>query len=324
MKTILVTGGAGFIGSHLCDALLAREEEVVCVDNFNDYYDPRIKERNIVDCLEKRNFRLCRGDILDFPLMKNIFSREKPQKVIHLAARAGVRPSINNPFLYEEVNIRGTLNLLELAKEFKLDNFVFASSSSVYGNRTDGCFKETDNVDKPISPYAASKKAGELFCHTYSNLYDLNCSCLRFFTVYGPRGRPDMAPFKFVDKIARGEEIEIYGEGISKRDYTYIDDIVDGVAIALEGNFRYEIFNLGGSNPIQLNYFVYLIEQNLSKKAKIKWVERQQGDVEMTFADLSKSRELLGYEPKVNIEEGVRRLVEWYKNDYNILRGISK
>src|SRR3989344_3090217 len=256
---ILVTGGAGFIGSHVSEELLVRGDEVVSIDNFNDYYNPKIKDRNIIDCCNRDNFKLYKGDILDYSLMKNIFAREEPKKIIHLAARAGVRPSINNPFLYEEVNIRGTLNLLELAKEFKLDNFVFASSSSVYGNRTDGCFKETDNVDKPISPYAASKKAGELFCHTYSNLYDLNCSCLRFFTVYGPRGRPDMAPFKFVDKIARGEEIEIYGEGISKRDYTYIDDIVEGVAIALEGNFRYEIFNLGGSNPIQLNYFVYLI-----------------------------------------------------------------
>ncbi|MBI2662489.1 GDP-mannose 4,6-dehydratase [Candidatus Woesearchaeota archaeon] len=317
---ILVTGGAGFIGSHVCEELLAREDEVVCVDNFNDYYNPRIKERNIVDCLEKRNCRLCRGDILDFSLMRSVFEKENPRKIIHLAARAGIRPSINNPFLYEEVNIRGTLNLLELAKQYGIDNFVFASSSSVYGNRTEGCFKETDMVDKPISPYAACKKAGELFCYNYNHLYDLNCSCLRFFTVYGPRGRPDMAPFKFVDKIARGEEIEIYGEGTSRRDYTYISDIVGGVVAALDKSHKYELFNLGGANPVQLNYFVSLIENNLNKKVKIRYVEKQQGDVEMTFADVSKSREMLGYEPKVSIEEGVRRLVEWYDLVYNFRR----
>lgn len=320
---ILITGGAGFIGSHVCDALLARGDEVICADNFNDYYDPMIKERNVANVLGFNNFKLFKGDILNYALMKDIFEKELPQKIIHLAARGGVRPSINNPFLYEEVNIRGTLNLLELAREYGLENFVFASSSSVYGNRTDGCFKETDMVDRPISPYAATKKAGELFCYNYSHLYGLNCSCLRFFTVYGPRGRPDMAPFKFVDKIGKGEEIEIYGDGTSKRDYTYISDIVNGILAALDNNYKYEIFNLGGSSPVELNYFVSLMEINLNKKAKVKYAAKQQGDVEMTFADISKSRELLGYEPKISIEEGVKRLVEWYGNFYN-LRGESK
>ncbi len=310
---ILVTGGAGFIGSHVCDKLLKRKEKVICLDNFNDYYDPNIKENNIAHNLSNPNFKLYREDILNFNSLDNILVTEKIDKIIHLAARAGVRPSIKDPFLYQEVNIKGTLNLLELTRKYKIQNFVFASSSSVYGNRENGPFKETDNVDNPISPYAMTKKAGELLCYTYHHLYRLNVSCLRFFTVYGPRGRPDMAPLMFTDKIAKGQEIEVYGEGNTKRDYTYVSDIVNGVISALDHNYSYEIFNLGGGNPVDLNYFISLIERETGKKALRKQLPLQQGDVGITSADVSKAERMLGYKPKVRIEEGIKKLVEWYK-----------
>ncbi len=312
---ILVTGGAGFIGSHVCDALIARGDGVVSIDNFNDFYSPQVKERNLIQLRDNPSFRQYHADILDVPRLKEIFTQEKPEKMIHLAARAGVRPSLSNPLLYEEVNVKGTINLLDLARDFKLENFVFASSSSVYGNRKSGPFSETDNVDAPVSPYAATKKAGELMCYTYHHLYGLNTSCLRFFTVYGPRGRPDMALLKFTDQISRGEEIEIYGDGTSQRDYTYVSDIVEGILSALDNNYGYEIFNLGGSSPVELNYFVSLIEQNLGKKAQLRYAAKKAGDVEITFADTAKSERMLGYKPKISIEEGVRRFVEWYKSE---------
>jgi len=310
---VLVTGGAGFIGSHACDALLGRGDSVVCVDNFNDYYDPQVKERNIKYNLGKENFSLCKADVLDFEEMKKIFETERPDKIIHLAARAGVRPSIKDPLLYEEVNVKGTLYMLELTRQFKLKNFVFASSSSVYGDRERGPFSEADSVDFPISPYAATKRAGELLGYTYHHLYGLNVSCLRFFTVYGPRGRPDMAPLKFTKLIDANEEIQIYGDGASRRDYTYISDIIFGVLAALDGDFGYEIFNLGGSNPVELNYFISLIEKELGKEARRRYVSRQQGDVEITFANTSKSERMLGYKPGVEVGEGIKKLVEWYK-----------
>ena len=247
--------------------------------------------------------------------MEKIFSGERPDKVINLAARAGVRPSIKDPFIYEKVNFKGLLNLLELSKLFKIKNFISASSSSVYGNREKGPFKETDNVNRPISPYAATKKAGEEMCYTYHHLYGLKCSCLRFFTVYGPRGRPDMAPLKFTKMISNGEEIQVYGAGNSKRDYTFISDIVNGVLAALDKDFDYEIFNLGGSNPIELNYFISVIENAVGKKAIKKHIEKQQGDVEITFADLNKSERMLSYKPKIKIEEGIKKLVEWYQKN---------
>lgn len=310
---VLVTGGAGFIGSHLCDALLARGDEVICIDSFNDYYDSKIKENNIKHNVNNKNFKLFKIDILDSAGMESVFESEKPDKVVHLAARAGVRPSLNNPLFYEKVNIRGTLNLLELAKEFNVKNFIFGSSSSVYGNRKASPFSEGDNVDFPVSPYAATKKAGELLCYTYHHLYGINVSCLRFFTVYGPRGRPDMAPLKFTKLIDSGEEVEIYGDGTSQRDYTYVGDIVEGILSALDANSGYEIFNLGSSDPVELNYFISLIEKALGKEARRKYVEKQQGDVGVTFADISKAKKLLSYDPKIGVEEGVRKLVEWYK-----------
>jgi len=249
--------------------------------------------------------------------LEEIFKKHKIDKICHLAARAGVRPSISNPFLYQEVNVRGTLNMLELAKRFRTKNFVFGSSSSVYGNRKEGPFSEEDKVDFPISPYAATKRTGEELCFTYHHLYGLKVSCLRFFTVYGPRGRPDMAPLKFTKLIDAGDEIEVYGDGSTKRDYTYIDDIVLGIRAALDGDFDYEIFNLGNSNPVELDYFVSLIEKELGKKAKKKYVGKQLGDVEITFADLRKSERSLDYKPKVKIEEGIKKLVEWYRGVKN-------
>ena len=310
---VLVTGGAGFIGSHVCDTLLARGDQVICVDNFNNYYDPKIKENNVKHNLNHPNYKLFRVDILNYEDMKTVFLSEYPEKIIHLAARAGVRPSIENPKLYFEVNVKGTLNMLKLANEFKIQNFIFGSSSSVYGNRESGPFSETDHVNRPVSPYAVTKKAAEELCYTYHYLYGLNISCLRFFTVYGPRGRPDMAPLKFTRLISNNETIEVYGDGTSKRDYTYVTNLVSGILAALDGNFGYEIFNLGSSNPVELNYFIYLIEKNLEKKAKLKYGEKRLEEVEITFANLKKSEKMLNYSPKIKIEEGMAKMIAWYK-----------
>jgi len=309
---VLVTGGAGFIGSHVCDALLKRGESVICVDNFNDYYNPNYKRDNIKDALQNPNYVLCEADICDYDKLKEIFEKHKPQKIIHLAARAGVRPSIQQPFLYEEVNIKGLLNMLELSKEHGILNFVFASSSSVYGNCKTVPFSESQNVDNPISPYAATKKAGELLCYTYHHLYKLNCSCLRFFTVYGPRGRPDMAPYKFTKLISLGKTIDMYGDGSSKRDYTFVLDIVSGILSALDKNYPYEIFNLGNSNTVSLSYFISVIEGLVGKKAVINRMPMQQGDVDITYANLTKAKDMLSYNPSTKIEEGMKKFYEWY------------
>ncbi len=310
---ILVTGGAGFIGSNLIRRLLADNKSVICVDDFNDYYSPLIKENNIKQFLGQKNFQLCRVDIRDFNSLKEIFSSNEISKVVHLAARAGVRPSLENPLLYEEVNLRGTMHLLELSKN--VENFIFASSSSVYGNNKKIPFSEHDNVDKAISPYAATKKAGEVMCHAYHHLYNIPISCLRFFTVYGPSGRPDMAPYKFTKWIDEGKEVQRFGNGHSKRDYTYVDDIVDGVISALDKQFKYEIFNLGNSHSIELNYFIGLIEKELGKKAKIVELPSQPGDVNITYADISKSNNMLNFQPKVSIENGIAKFVKWYKTN---------
>lgn len=311
---VLVTGGAGFIGSHVCDALLKRGDRVLCVDNFNDYYNPQRKWKNVEPLLKNENFKLFNRDIKEVGDLEEVFS-EGVDKVVHLAARAGVRASIECPDDYVRDNINGLLNMLELCKKFKVKSFVFASSSSVYGNRSDGPFKETDNVDNPISPYAATKKSGELLCHTYSHLFGLNVTCLRFFTVYGSRGRPDMAPFKFTDKIARGEWIEIYGDGNAVRDFTHVSDTVRGVLLALDKDLKYEIINLGNSRPVRLMELVKAIESSLGKEARMKFVEPQVGDVALTHSDSSKARELLGFEAKVSLQEGVRELVDWYKEN---------
>ncbi|MCK5595412.1 GDP-mannose 4,6-dehydratase [bacterium] len=311
-KHVLVTGGAGFVGSHLVRRLLKDNRSVICVDNFNDFYNPLVKENNVKPFLSHKDFKLYRVDIRDFDSLKEIFSSNKISRVVHLAARAGVRPSLENPLLYEDVNLRGTMHLLELSKN--VENFIFASSSSVYGNNKKTPFSERDNVDEAISPYAATKKAGEVMCHVYHHLYNIPISCLRFFTVYGPSGRPDMAPYKFTKLIDEGKEVQRFGNGHSKRDYTYVDDIVDGVISTLDRQFKYEIFNLGNSHPIKLNYFIGLIEKELGKKAKIVELPSQPGDVNITYADIGKSKKMLNFQPKVSIENGIAKLVKWYKS----------
>jgi UDP-glucuronate 4-epimerase len=315
METILVTGGAGFIGSHVCEKLLEKNYKVICIDNFNDFYSPKVKEENLKECLKDNNFVLYREDITNFEGLKKIFEENKIDKIIHLAARAGVRFSITDPVLYEKVNIKGTINLLELAKEFKIKKFIFGSSSSIYGVNKKVPFSEDDKVENQISPYGASKRAGEMYCRVYHKLFGLKITCLRFFTVYGPRGRPDMAPYKFTKLISEAKEIKMYGDGSSKRDYTFVTDIVDGVIAASEKDFDFEIINLGDSNPIELKYFISLFEKNLGKKAKIKQLPMQPGDVPVTFADISKAEKLLNYRPKVKIEEGIKLLVEWFKEN---------
>jgi UDP-glucuronate 4-epimerase len=309
---ILVTGGAGFIGSHVCERLLSDRQKVVCLDNFNDYYDPKQKRNNISAFMSNPDFALEEVDILDQARLEDVFKRHSPTDVIHLAARAGVRPSLKEPSLYFDVNVKGTINLLELSKGSKVRNFVFGSSSSVYGDRSRVPFIETDQTESQISPYASSKKCGELICRTYSEIYGLNITCLRFFTVYGPRGRPDMAPFKFFDSIYNGKEIEMYGDGTSERDYTYVTDIVDGIMSALDKCFRYEIFNLGNSSPVSLKEFISIIEDVAGKEPRIIRKEAPLGDVQRTFADISKSENMLGYRPKVSIKEGMQKFAAWY------------
>ncbi len=309
---ILVTGGAGFIGSSVAEKLLARGDEVVVIDCFDEFYDPKIKRRNIEAALKNPAYKLVEGDIRDLELLKGLFRREKFDRVFHLAARAGVRPSIADPLLYEDVNVRGTMNLLEAARENSLPGFIFASSSSIYGNNKKVPFSETDFVDNPVSPYAATKKACELVCHTYHHLYGLNISCLRFFTVYGPRQRPEMAIHKFTRLIDQGKPVPMFGDGSSRRDYTYIDDIADGVIKAIDANFAFEIFNIGESRTTELRTLIELIEKNLGKKAIIEQLPDQPGDVEVTYADITKSKKMLGYNPRTKVEEGVPKFVEWY------------
>ncbi len=312
-EAILVTGGAGFIGSHLVDRLLERGEEVVVVDDFNDYYSPKLKWRNLAQALKNPRFHLEQGDIRDFPFLERVFKRYPLKLIVHLAARAGVRPSVEDPLLYEEVNGLGTTNLLELCRRFGVRKFVYGSSSSVYGYSNKVPFSEEDCSDRPASPYAATKRANELICHAYHHLFGLKVVCLRFFTVYGPRQRPEMAIHKFTRLIDQGKEIPVFGDGSSKRDYTYIDDIIQGVLAAIDKDFDYEIFNLGESQVTDLLTLIHLIEENLGKRARIKFLPFQPGDVPITYADISKAKKFLGYQPQVPIEEGIKRFITWYK-----------
>ncbi|MEK7167682.1 MAG: nucleotide sugar dehydrogenase [Patescibacteria group bacterium] len=313
--TILLTGIAGFIGSHTAKKLLERGDSVVGVDNFNPYYDPTLKESRIKELLAGFDFKLYRQDISDKEGLKKVFQESKIDKICHLAAQAGVRYSLENPDAYISSNIVGTNNLLELAKEFKIKDFVFASSSSVYGGNTKIPFSESDPVDNPVSLYAATKKANELQAHVYHHLYGLNCVGLRFFTVYGPWYRPDMALFKFTKAILAGEPIDVYNQGKHKRDFTYIDDVVAGIIASLDKCENYEIFNLGNNQPVDLEYFIQVTENGLGKKAVKNYLPLQQGDVLETFADIEKARIKLGYEPKIGIEEGIGNFLKWY-NDY--------
>ena len=314
-KNILVTGGAGFIGSHLVEKLLAEKAwRVSVVDDFNDFYQPEIKRANIAPFLPNENFRLFESDIFDAENLRRIFSENNFDAIVHLAARAGVRPSLEQPKLYAETNINGTLNLLDLAKDFGVKQFVFGSSSSVYGNNEKVPFSEDDKVSNPISPYAATKAAGELLCHSYSHLYRIRAVCLRFFTVYGARQRPDLAIRKFSQLIADGEPIQVFGDGTTRRDYTYIDDIINGVRRAIDyDRSMFEIFNLGESDTVELRYLIELLEKNLGVKAIIDRRPMQPGDVAQTFADISKARELLGYDPQTKIEKGIEKFTEWFR-----------
>jgi UDP-glucuronate 4-epimerase len=310
MARILVTGGAGFIGSHTCERLLARGDELVVLDNFNDFYDPALKRRNAALL---RDARVVTGDIRDRELVARLFAEHELDAVIHLAAMAGVRPSLLDPLHYEDVNVRGTLVLLEELRRRPATRFVFASSSSVYGDNEKVPFSEADDIHRPVSPYAATKRAGELVCYTYHHLYGIPTTCLRFFTVYGPRQRPEMAIHKFVRAVHEGRPIPFYGDGSSRRDYTYIDDIVDGVVRALDRCRGYEIYNLGEAETTSLSELVDLIGEACGRAPVLEGLPSQPGDVPITYADVSKARRELGYRPTTSVREGLARFVAWYR-----------
>ena len=314
METVLVTGGAGFIGSHLIERLLVKGNRIICVDNFDPFYPPEVKRANTEPFLTSDRFELMECDIRDGARLAGVFSSRPVHSVIHLAARAGVRPSISEPLLYQDVNVGGTLNLLELSREHDVRTFIFGSSSSVYGASARIPFDEDQYPLHPISPYAASKQAGEVFCFTYHHLFQMPITCLRFFTVYGPRQRPDMAIHKFTRLIDCGDEIPLYGDGSSKRDYTYISDIIDAIISALDLRPGFEIVNLGNSETTELRRLVQLIEKSLGKKARTRHLPPQPGDVPITCADISKARRLLGFAPRVKIEEGIDTFVRWYRD----------
>jgi UDP-glucuronate 4-epimerase len=319
-KNILVTGGAGFIGSHLVEQLLAEKIwRVSVVDNFNDFYAPALKRANVAAHITDANYQLFEANICDAEALRTIFAENDFDAIVHLAARAGVRPSLRQPKLYAETNINGTLNLLDLAREYNVKQFVFGSSSSVYGNNEKVPFSENDKISRPISPYAATKAAGELLCHTYSHLYGIRAVCLRFFTVYGARQRPDLAIRKFSQLIAGGEPIQVFGDGATRRDYTFIDDIISGVRAAIDyDGSMFEVFNLGESETVELNYLIELLEKNLDRKAVIDRQPMQPGDVPQTFADISKARRLLGYNPQTKIEAGIKLFVEWFQKQQSV------
>lgn len=316
--TILVTGAAGFIGSHTSKVLLEQGHQVIGIDDLNDYYDPKIKEDRLVWLKTYDSFTFYKQDFRKLEETRAIFQKHPIDRVCHLGARAGVRASLENPFIYEDTNIRGTMNLLELCREFGIKYFVLASTSSVYGGNTKVPFSETDDVNKPISPYAATKKACELLLYTYHHIYKIKGTVLRFFTVYGPWGRPDMALFKFTKNILADEPIDVFNKGQHKRDFTYVDDIVSGVVSALQQEHDYEIINLGNSHSEDLMYFIELIEKELGKTAKKNMLPMQLGDVEATFADIEKAKKILGYSPQTRIEQGVKNFIAWYKDYYKI------
>lgn len=316
-STYLVTGGAGFIGSSLADFLLKKDYKVVVIDNFCNFYDPSIKRNNVKDNLDNPNYKLYEIDLRCKSDVEKVFKENKIDVVIHLAAMAGVRPSIENPILYQEVNCIGTQNLLEVMKEYGVKNLVMASSSSVYGNNKKVPFKETDIVDYAISPYAATKKSNEVMTHVYHKLFNMNVIMLRFFTVYGPRQRPDLAINKFTRLMLNDEEVTMFGDGTTSRDYTYIDDIVSGIYSSinyvLNNKDVYEIVNLGNSSPVSLKEMINTIAEVLDKEPKIKEMPMQQGDVNITYADITKAKEMLNYDPKTPFKEGIEKFVKWYK-----------
>jgi UDP-glucuronate 4-epimerase len=312
-EKVLITGGAGFIASHLCEKLLADGFEITVIDDFNDYYDPSIKEANIASFRDR--ITIVQGDICNQKLVESVFAATQFDKVYHFAARAGVRPSIANPRLYSRTNIDGTLNLLEGCRNTGVQQFIFASSSSVYGENQKVPFAEDDSIQRTISPYAATKLAAEQLCSNYSHLYGIRCVCLRFFTVFGPRQRPDLAISKFTRKIMAGEAIDQYGDGSTARDYTFVGDIINGVmAAGCYSATDFEIINLGGSSPVTLLELISNIEEILGKKAAINYLPDQPGDVSLTYADVSKAHSILGYTPGTPLRKGLERYVEWVKN----------
>ncbi|MBK8575042.1 MAG: GDP-mannose 4,6-dehydratase [Elusimicrobia bacterium] len=312
MKTILLTGAAGFIGAHTAQALRDRGDRVIGLDNFSPYYDVRLKRDRVKALLP--NLKIIETDITDRKALGRALAKIKIDQICHLAAQAGVRYSLENPYAYESANNLGTLNLLEFAREREIKSFVYASSSSVYGANKKTPFSVTDPVDAPVSLYAATKRANELTAYVYHHLYGLRCTGLRFFTVYGPWGRPDMALFSFTKAILAGEPINVYNHGRMKRDFTYITDIVFGVLSALDHNYPYEIFNLGNSHPVSLSLFISTIESALGKKAKARMCPIQPGDVPATWADIKKSTRLLGFHPTTNIQTGIRQFADWYRS----------
>lgn len=324
MKTYFITGGAGFIGSSLTERLLREGNKVVVIDNFCDFYNPKIKENNISKFENNENYKIYRKDIRDRQAIKKIFDENKIDIVMHLAAMAGVRPSIENPVLYQEVNCMGTQNILEEMKEHNIKNLVMASSSSVYGNCKEVPFREDMIVDYAISPYAATKKANEVMTHVYHKLFGMNVMMLRFFTVYGPKQRPDLAINKFTRLMIDDKEIPMFGDGTTSRDYTYIDDIVDGIIKSCDYSMNhqnvYEILNIGNSSPISLKEMINVIGQVLGVKPKINQLPMQPGDVERTYADISKAEQLIGYEPKVSFKQGIQNFVDWYKENQELYK----
>lgn len=324
MNTYLITGGAGFIGSSLVEELLKQGNRVIAIDNFCDFYNPTIKEKNVKKLFKNSNFKLYRADIRNRQAIKEIFDENNIEIVMHLAAMAGVRPSIENPVLYQEVNCMGTQNILEEMKAHNVKNLVMASSSSVYGNCKEVPFREDMIVDYAISPYAATKKANEVMTHVYHKLFDMNVIMLRFFTVYGPKQRPDLAINKFTRLMLEGKKIPMFGDGTTSRDYTFIDDIVDGIIkscnYVMKNKDVYEILNLGNSSPVSLKEMINTIGQALETKPDIEQLPMQPGDVERTFADISKAKKLIGYEPKTTFKDGIKKFVDWYKENIDLYR----
>jgi UDP-glucuronate 4-epimerase len=317
-KTIMVTGSAGFIGFHLSKTLLDMGEKVIGIDNLNSYYDVSLKRSRLDILMSHKNFVFHKKEIQDFEALEKIFKRQEVDLICNLAAQAGVRYSLKDPFSYQKSNLEGFLNLLELARKYGITNFVYASSSSVYGNNRKIPFSEEDRVDSPVSLYGATKKSNELIAHAYSHLYKIPCTGLRYFTVYGPWGRPDMALFIFAEAILKKRPINVFNNGLMNRDFTYIDDIVEGTIAALERPSPYDIFNLGNSNSVGLLEFIRILEEEIGLKADKNLLPMQPGDVADTAADITKSRKLLGFNPKTPLREGIRKFLIWYRDYYDL------
>ena len=325
MKRVLVTGAAGFIGSHLAERLLARGDAVIAIDCFNDYYAPAIKRANVAYALRQPQYTLHEIDICEETALRSVFEKERPDVVVHLAARAGVRPSLADPNLYHRVNVIGGQHMLDACRDFTsaatgtMPHLVFASSSSVYGGCTEVPFREDNPVSRPISPYAATKRMNELQAHVYSHIYGLHVTMLRFFTVYGPRQRPDMAIHMFTRLITEGKPVPMFGDGTTRRDYTFIDDIVDGLVACVDKPFQYEIFNFGEHHTTTLRELIDLIGKHVGKTPVIDLKPLQPGDVPITYADIDHARDLIGYAPRFSMDEGIMRFVAWYKETYGLV-----